>query len=80
MKAPTIIGKRITALRPMTPQEQSSWGWYGDPTAVVIELEGGLRFVPLRDEEGNGPGALLLEDDRGNDYACFEKDGKVQIA
>ena len=81
-KTPTasdLVGKRITAVRPMTTEETVSWGWHGYPTAVVIELEGGMRFVPLRDEEGNGPGALILADDNGNDYACFERHNKVEI-
>jgi hypothetical protein len=79
-KVSDLVGRKITAIRPMTPEETASWGWHGYPTAVIIELEGDLRFVPLRDEEGNGPGALLLADDNnGGDYACFERHNKVEI-
>ena len=66
---PKLEGRRIIGVRNMTKAEMKRWDWEGGwPPAVVVEIEGGFRLIPSRDEEGNGPGALFLEDGKGNEY------------
>lgn len=60
-----IVGKKIVALRRMTKKEMNDEGWDHGRPAMILELEGGIRLYPSRDEEGNGPGALFGIDARG---------------
>ena len=61
-----LVGATITAARPMTKEEARGLGWSPTPfeTPVVLEVttkQGeALRLYPMRDPEGNGPGALLI--------------------
>lgn len=57
-----VVGKKIVKVRPMTLKEKKSEGWDEDRRSergVVIELEGGTKLYPSRDDEGNGPGVMF---------------------
>jgi hypothetical protein len=53
-----LVGRTITHVRPLTPEEIRSLAWFED--GIVIELDDGTALVPMRDPEGNGPGAIHL--------------------
>lgn len=52
-----LAGKKIAEVRYMTDDEIEWFGW--DRAAVVIVLDSGEMLSPMRDDEGNGPGALF---------------------
>lgn len=54
-----LVGKRIKAVRWMTPAEAENRGW--DRTPIVIELNDGTLLFPSMDAEGNDAGALFLQ-------------------
>ena len=68
-----LIGKKILDVRSMYPEEMEDLMWDDRQPGAVFTLEGGAMFVPMRDEEGNGPGALLI--DRGTATARQEMFG-----
>jgi len=51
-----LMGRTITNVRYLTDKEQEAYGWYNK--AVVIELDNGTAFFPMKDDEGNDAGAL----------------------
>jgi len=55
-----LIGKNIINIREMTKKELDFEGW--DSTTMLIELEGGIKLYPSRDEEGNGGGCIFGKD------------------
>ena len=53
-----LVGKTITGVSYTTDAELEQLGWY--ERGVVLELNGGEAYLMVsRDDEGNGPGALL---------------------
>jgi len=54
-----LIGEKIVDIRAMFPEEMKMMAWYEDP-GVVFLTEKGVMFVPMMDEEGNGPGQLMV--------------------
>lgn len=56
-----LVGKRITAVRPMTRKELAVEDWRPPrwKICVAIELEGGVVLYASQDSEGNGPGMLF---------------------
>ncbi|MEK7475269.1 MAG: hypothetical protein AAB152_06490 [Candidatus Coatesbacteria bacterium] len=56
-----LIGRTIKAIRPLTKEELAAHAWYGSP-GVVIVLDDGTKLLPVRDEEGNDVGALMVEE------------------
>jgi hypothetical protein len=56
-----LIGKKIQDVRSMFPEEMRDMGWDDRQPGAVFTLEGGVLFIPMRDEEGNGPGALMVD-------------------
>lgn len=71
-KALALVGRKITAVRPMTAKELEREGWtanrrHGLPTALV--LDDGTVLYPSQDEEGNGPGVMYGWD--GQTLDCF---------
>ena len=56
-----LLGRRIMDVRAMFPEEMDNMGWGGHEPGAVFILEGGVLFIPMEDEEGNGPGALLVD-------------------
>ena len=56
-----LLGRRIMDVRAMFPEEMDNMGWGGRKPGAVFILEGGVLFIPMEDEEGNGPGALLVD-------------------
>ena len=57
----SLVGQMIVDVRAMTPQEQEDFGWEHEEPGAIFRLTNGRWFIPMRDEEGNGPGALLFE-------------------
>lgn len=56
-----IIGRTVIDVRAMYPEEMELFDWYGQPGCVLILDDGGL-VIPMRDEEGNGAGALMVQE------------------
>jgi hypothetical protein len=56
-----MVGKTIVGVRPLTQDEKADLMWddYHSEVAFVVVLSDGTFFIPMRDDEGNGPGALL---------------------
>ena len=59
-----MVGKTITGVRALTEQEIKDMWWssHCSEVAFVVTLSDGTFFVPIRDDEGNGPGALMRGD------------------
>lgn len=56
----TLIGRSITKIRALRPEELSGFCWGSGERAVVVELDNGEDFLVLsQDPEGNGPGAAF---------------------
>ena len=51
-----LIGRKITDVHIMDQESADALGFHERP--VVLELDDGSSLFPLRDDEGNGPGAL----------------------
>lgn len=52
----TLKGVKVANIRYMTVEEAEEAGW--DERGVVFEFSNGHSFQAMRDDEGNGPGAL----------------------
>lgn len=59
-EAQQLVGKKVVAVRPMTSEElsESYWDSHDSEKALVIVFDDGTVVIPLRDDEGNGPGVL----------------------
>lgn len=56
-----LEGKTIAKVRPLTGAEMKELYWEGETEfAFVIWFTDGTYTIPMRDPEGNGPGALLI--------------------
>ena len=55
-RAKVLVGKTIAKVSWMTSADAEENGWYERP--VVIEFTDGSWIAPMRDDEGNGGGAL----------------------
>ena len=53
-----LCGKKIVAVRYMTPQEADSSGWYYQPLLIIFD--DGSAICPMSDDEGNESGALSV--------------------
>ena len=53
-----LCGKKIVAVRYMTPQEAESSGWYYQP--ILLILDDGTALCPMSDDEGNEGSALAV--------------------
>lgn len=67
MAAPSndpIIGHTIVGARHLTAAECDEWGWDHinphNPAPVALILSNGVIVYAVQDYEGNGPGALFL--------------------
>ena len=57
-----LIGETIAMVREMEDDEKMMFGWEGRWDApIVIQLSNGTILIPSRDEEGNGPGHLIVQ-------------------
>lgn len=56
-----LIGRTVVDVRAMYPEEMELFMWDGDPGSVLILSDGGL-VIPMRDEEGNDKGALMIQE------------------
>jgi len=59
-----LLGRKIMDVRAMFPEEMDNMGWGGSEPGAVFILDDGAMFIPMEDEEGNGPGALLVDGGR----------------
>jgi hypothetical protein len=58
----SLIGRKIINLRPLTEDECEDMMWspgYGDIPIVMI-FDDGQAAIVSRDQEGNGPGWLIM--------------------
>lgn len=57
-KLSRLVGKKISQITYMsdTDMERNGWGACG----VVIIFDDGTSIIPMMDDEGNGPGALMI--------------------
>ena len=53
-----LIGRKIADVRPMTLKEMDGCGIEQGEECIGIVLDNGTILLAMRDEEGNGPGAL----------------------
>lgn len=53
-----LVGRTIKAVRYLTPRESAGFMWSN--SGIVLELDNDTFVIPQRDDEGNGPGALLI--------------------
>lgn len=63
-----IVGRRIVAVRSMTPAELADEGWPHDARAPAMVLDDGSVLYASRDYEGNGPGAIFGTSAGGSFY------------
>lgn len=56
-----LIGRKVIDMRAMYPEEMELFMWHGEPGCVLILDDGGL-VIPMADEEGNGPGQLMVQE------------------
>jgi len=56
-----LIGRTVVDVRAMYPEEMELFMWDGDPGSVLILSDGGL-VIPMRDQEGNDKGALMIQE------------------
>jgi len=56
----SLIGRKIIDVRAMYPEEMELFMWDQD-AGCVITLDDGGMFIPMMDEEGNGPGQLMVQ-------------------
>ena len=54
-----LLGRKIMDVRATFPEEMDNIGWGGREPGAVFILDDGAMFIPMYDEEGNGPGALF---------------------
>jgi hypothetical protein len=56
-----MVGKTIVGVRPLSDDEKADLMWddHHSEVAFVVVLSDGTFFIPMSDDEGNGPGALL---------------------
>ena len=57
----SLLGRKIVDVRAMTKVEMAQFGWELREPGAVFFFDDGSWFVPMRDDEGNAPGALAYE-------------------
>jgi hypothetical protein len=55
-----LAGKTINVVRYMTDKEMEDFMWY--EKGLVIFFTDGTYMIPMKDDEGNGAGALYFND------------------
>jgi hypothetical protein len=55
-----IIGKRITAVRPLDAEELAAFMWDRSIPAFAISLDDGTEIIAAADQELNRPGAFVV--------------------
>jgi hypothetical protein len=53
-----LIGKKIIAVRYMTDEEKTLFGWHSKP--LIIMLDDNTFLIPQADDEGNDGGAIAM--------------------
>lgn len=57
-KLSKLVDKKITQITYMSDIDAERNDW--DGCAVVIILDDGTSIIPMMDDEGNGPGSLMI--------------------
>jgi len=59
-EAQQLVGKKVIAVRPLTSEELADayWDAHDSDKAIAIIFDDKTVVIPLRDDEGNGPGVL----------------------
>lgn len=61
-----LVGRRIVSARYMSKDELCIMGWnHCHSGSIVFRLDNGTVVFPSTDDEGNGPGALMLQTPTG---------------
>jgi len=55
-----LLGRKITRVEYLSDEEANDSMWYSKP--VVFQLDNGDWVYPMRDDEGNDGGALVVGD------------------
>lgn len=56
-----LIGRKIVGVKAMTDGETREFYWdHHRNRGAVFVLDNGDYFIPMEDDEGNGPGALYF--------------------
>lgn len=67
-----LIGKKLVAIRPMTPIEKADEGWdFGGEETAALGFEDGTVLFASRDYEGNGPGAIFGKNAKGEGFTLM---------
>lgn len=64
-----LLGLEVVGVEPLRTAEAARFGWRERESAAAVVLEGDVRLVPARDEEGNGPGVLVIVEPGGEEFA-----------
>jgi hypothetical protein len=59
-----LVGRRITAVRPMNAEERTTLG-VNRRDGVAVVLDDGTALIPMADWEGNDSGALFQHRGKG---------------
>jgi hypothetical protein len=54
-----LVGRTITRVRWLTEKEMQEMDWH--EACIVLQLDDGTMLLPSRDDEGNGAGALFID-------------------
>lgn len=55
-----MVGKTIKMIRPLTKGEMESFYWEDrSEVPFLVRFDDDSWFIPMSDDEGNGPGALM---------------------
>ena len=63
-----LVGKKIVSVTKMSQDELEMIGLDSDIVSLKINLDDGSFITALCDEEGNGPGILVMGDDKNNSW------------
>lgn len=68
----SLIGRKITNIRPITKKERELEGWENWHSATaVIELDNGIILYPSSDDEGNSAGTLFGVNKDGRAFVVY---------
>jgi len=56
-----LVGRRIVSVRALTAEETGEFGWeHAREPGAAFFVDNGEWIIPMRDDEGNEPGALMF--------------------
>jgi hypothetical protein len=76
VKSKSPVGRTIVGIRGMTAAELEGRMWSED--CIVLMLDDNTSLYPMRDPEGNGPGALVHALSSSAEELLFVKRGELK--